>query len=153
MNLSEVLTDEQRAIEARCLAALARREHSRVELAAKLHEFSPQAIASVLDTLAERGWQSDLRFAESYVRSHVSRGQGRLKIRHELEMRGIRGELLRDVLDSTDWYAVAHETYHKKYATPAQTQQERAKRQRFMVQRGFTFDEIQQAMKATHNET
>jgi len=59
MNPSEFTNsdDEQCAIEARCLTALAQREHSRAELVAKLHGFSPTAVEFVLDTLAARGWQ------------------------------------------------------------------------------------------------
>ena len=71
--------DARRAIEARCLAALGRREYSRAELAAR-------------------------------------------------------------------------EVYQKKYSAPATTPQERAKRQRFMAQRGFSYEEIQQAMTATQDE-
>ena len=88
--------DARRAIEARCLAALGRREYSRAELAAKLGDYPPEDVAAVLDTLAERGWQSDARFAESYLRGH--RGYGRLKIRHELEARGIRAALMDAVM-------------------------------------------------------
>ena len=142
--------DARRAIEARCLAALGRREYSRAELAAKLGEFPAEDVAAVLETRAERGWQSDARFAESYLRGH--RGYGRLKMRHELEARGIRGELLRETLDSADWFAAAREVYQKKYRAPATTPQERAKRQRFMAQRGFSYEEIQQAMTATQDE-
>ena len=147
MNSSD---DVRRAIEARCLAALARREYSRAELAAKLDGCPADDIAAVLDTLAARGWQSDARFAASYLRGH--RGYGRLKMRHELEQRGIRGELLRDTLDSADWVAAARDVYQKKYSAPATTPQERAKRQRFMAQRGFNYEEIQQAMTATQDE-
>ncbi len=142
--------DARRAIEARCLAALARREHSRAELVAKLGDYEAADITAVLDDLAARGWQSDARFAESYLRGHS--GYGRLKMRHELEMRGIRGELLRDTLESADWFAAARAVYQKKYSTPASTPQERAKRQRFMAQRGFSYEEIQQAMTATQDE-
>ena len=120
MNPSEFTypDDEQRAIEARCLTALAQREHSRAELAAKLHGFSPTAVELVLDTLAARGWQSDTRFAEAFVRNRLARGQGRLKVRHELEARGIHGELLRDVLDAADWADAARSAYLKKNTAP-----------------------------------
>ena len=136
MNSSD---DVRRAIEARCLAALARREYSPAD-----------DVAAVLDTLAARGWQSDARFAASYLRGH--RGYGRLKMRHELEQRGIRGELLRDTLDSADWFAAARDVYQKKYTTPATTPQERAKRQRFMAQRGFSYEEIRQAMTSATDD-
>ena len=126
MNPSEFThpDDEQRAIEARCLTALAQREHSRAELVAKLHGFS-----------------------------RLARGQGRLKVRHELEARGISGELLRDVLDAADWAGAARSAYLKKYSAPATTAKEKANRQRFLAQRGFSYDDIQQAMKATHDDT
>jgi len=57
-----------------------------------------------------------------------------------------------DALDSADWFAAAREVYQKKYSAPATTPQERAKRQRFMAQRGFSYEEIQQAMTATQDE-
>lgn len=134
--------DAARAFEQKCLNALSRREYSRAELAAKGGDTPPDVVAAVLDTLAEKGWQSDMRFTEAYVRSKANRGDGRLKIAHALRGKGIDDALAREALADIDWLEVAHALYAKKYHTPATTPAERAKRQRFMAQRGFTFDEI-----------
>ena len=74
------------------------------------------------------------------------------ELENELEQRGIRGELLRDTLDSADWFAAARDVYQKKYSAPATTPQERAKRQRFMAQRGFSYEEIRQAMTSATDD-
>ncbi|MDO5090544.1 MAG: regulatory protein RecX [Cardiobacteriaceae bacterium] len=139
--------DERRAFEQRCLNALARREHSRAELAARGAETPAEVVAAVLDELAAKGWQSDERFAESYVRAKAGKGDGRLKIAHGLRGKGIAEALAREALAAIDWREAARTAYTKKYATPATTPAERAKRQRFLAQRGFTFDDINAVLK------
>lgn len=139
--------DERRAFEQRCLNALARREHSRAELAARAADTPAEIVEAVLDALADRGWQSDERFAESYVRSKANKGDGRLKIAQGLRGKGIAEALAREALAAVDWQEVARAAYAKKYTTPAITPAERAKRQRFMAQRGFTFDDINAVLK------
>ena len=49
---------------------LARREHSRRELISKLkvRGFEGEEVEAYLDRLAEKGLQSDHKFAESYIR-------------------------------------------------------------------------------------
>lgn len=143
-------TDElARAFEAQCLQALARREHSRRELLAKkTAELDEDAALAVLDGLAERGWQSDLRYCHSYVRSKSAAGNGALKIKQGLQHSGIAPDMLREALAEVDWFALAAAVYAKKYAQPAKDAAERAKRQRFMAQRGFSFEEIRHAEDA-----
>lgn len=139
--------DARRAFEQRCLNALARREHSRAELAARGGETPADVVAEVLDALAAQGWQSDARFADSYVHSKAAQGNGRLKIRHSLRQKGVADSVAREALDAIDWTEVANTVYAKKYTGTAKNPAERAKRQRFMAQRGFTFDEINTVMK------
>ncbi len=132
------------AFEKICVNALARREHSRRELAGKAPQDLPaDLVNAVLDTLAEKGWQDDTRYCESFVRSKVQKGDGALKIRQALRQRGIADNLIQDTLDTVDWFAVAEGVYAKKYrGEPVKNQNERMKRQRFMAQRGFSFEEI-----------
>lgn len=139
--------DERRAFEQRCLSALARREHSRAELAARGADMPVEIVEAVLEVLANKGWQSDERFAESYVRSKANKGDGRLKIAQGLRGKGIAEGLAREALAAVNWSEVASAAYAKKYITPATTPAERAKRQRFMAQRGFTFDDINAVLK------
>lgn len=134
------------------LRLLARREYSRAELegrlAAKGHEES--AIAECLDALAEQGLQSDTRFAESFLRSRVLRGQGPRRIRQELAQRGIERDLIRTAFaeaePGVDWFALACETLARRFSGPGDTPRERARRERFLAGRGFDFDQVRHAL-------
>ncbi|QTF92298.1 regulatory protein RecX [Halomonas sp. BM-2019] len=139
---------------------LARREHSRAELAGRLaargHE--PAAVDPCLDALAEEGLQSDARFAESFLRSRILRGQGPLKIRAELERRGIDREPARAAFatlaeeEGVDWFALAGETLARRFAGPGDTPRERARRERFLAGRGFDFEQVRHALAHAWDE-
>ncbi|MCP1316121.1 regulatory protein RecX, partial [Halomonas sp. 707D7] len=75
---------------------LARREYSRAELFDRLvkKSFEADDIQTCLDALEEQGLQSDARFAESFVRTRILRGQGVIRIKQELRLRGVNGEVL-----------------------------------------------------------
>ena len=79
---------------------LARREYARAELAERLAAKGHAAaeVEACLDALAEAGLQSDARFAESFLRSRLARGQGPVKIRLELERRGVEREVVATAL-------------------------------------------------------
>ncbi|MFI2816910.1 regulatory protein RecX [Vreelandella piezotolerans] len=133
---------------------LARREYSRVELARKLQQksFDGDDIEACLDALAEQSLQSDARFAESFVRSRIARGQGVIRIKGELRQRGIDQETLTAALaaveerEAIDWFELAKETLARRYDSPGDTPKERAKRERFLATRGFDFEQIRYAL-------
>ena len=133
---------------------LARREYSRVELARKLQQksFDGDDIEACLDALAEQSLQSDARFAESFVRSRIARGQGVIRIKGELRQRGIDQETLTAALEAVeereaiDWFELAKETLARRYDSPGDTPKERAKRERFLATRGFDFEQIRYAL-------
>ncbi|MDP2226582.1 MAG: regulatory protein RecX, partial [Moraxellaceae bacterium] len=77
------------------MSLLTLREHSRFELQQKLVAFGgdEEAIERLLDELVERNLQSDQRFAEAFVRSRITRGQGPRVIAAELRTRGLESEL------------------------------------------------------------
>ena len=121
---------------------LARREYSRRELLERLHRKFPdepaETFADTLDTLAAEGLQSDQRFAESYIRLRVSRGQGPRKIAFELLQRGIPESQSGPLLEDYDWQSLALEVLDKKFGhTESRDLQEKAKMLRFLNQRGF----------------
>lgn len=141
------------------LRLLARREYSRAELVGRLSAkaHGMDAIAECLDALAEQGLQSDARFAESFLRSRIMRGQGPMKIRQELSQRGIERELIRTVFaeaqggeqggqGEADWFTMACETLARRFSGPGDTPRERARRERFLVGRGFDFDQVRHAL-------
>jgi len=88
------------ALRRRAMDLLARREHSRFELARKLRDRFPDAdpefVEDVLARLAEENLQSDRRFAEEYVRMRMRRGFGWLRIRVDLKARGVADSIVSD---------------------------------------------------------
>jgi regulatory protein len=129
------------------LVLLARREHSRQELTRKLRRrgFEAEQVATVVDRLAERGWLSDCRFAEQYVRERIARGFGPLRIRSELRDRGVSGEAAATVLQeqAEDWRAEAERARRKRFGDELPRDlRERARQARFLQYRGFSADHI-----------
>lgn len=135
------------AIRRAAMDLLARREHSRMELRNKLRRrFSPaELIDEQLQRLADENLQSDVRFAESYLRQRIGRGYGPLRLRQELRERGLGEADCRRALDEVevDWFRQAGEVLHKKFGDRAAADiRERARRVRFMQYRGFSEDQF-----------
>ncbi len=131
---------------------LARREHSRLELERKLarREFSPDLVAPVLDGLQSDGLLDDGRFAEAFVRSKTAKGKGPLKMLAELKARGVDESLARNALASAkvDWTALAVKVLTKRFGGGAiEDVRERARRQRFLAQRGFSAEQARAALE------
>ena len=123
--------------------SLAMRDHSRLELFNKLKnkDFSEGVdLDLLLDELSENNYLNEVRFAESFVRSRINRGQGRLKITNELQRKGITQSLIQRVMGDNDinWYELAAAQIEKKYGTSqAEDYKEKTKRMRFLSSRGF----------------
>lgn len=135
----------------KAMELLAIREHSRAELKEKFRQrdYPAELVEAVLDDFADRNLQSDERFAEVYVRSRTGRGYGELKIRAELQARGVSGEMIGIAIEAsdTDWYAKAEAALYKKFLTRIDAQQVRSqkirgKMQRFLQNRGYNPDQI-----------
>ncbi|MBS8268709.1 regulatory protein RecX [Halomonas litopenaei] len=136
---------------------LARREYGREELRGRLlvkgHVL--EDIEQALEALAEQGLQSDRRFAESFLRGRLMRGQGPVKMLAELGQRGVDRALAREALaeleheESVDWYRLASEALERRFGRelPADPR-ERARRERFLAGRGFDFDQVREAIRA-----
>ncbi|MEA2119862.1 regulatory protein RecX [Halovibrio sp. HP20-50] len=136
------------------IGLLARREYSRAELAQRLQKkaFDEAAIDDCLNTLIEQGLQSDARFAEVFVRSRILRGQGVIRIKGELRQRGVDQETLSAAFEAVeegeniDWFELARETLARRFESPGETPKERARRERFLANRGFDFEQIRYAL-------
>ena len=121
---------------------LARREHSRRELAAKLvaRGFGDAVVAEVLDALEAEGLLSDARFVESYLHSRREKGYGPLRRRAELRERGVDEALIEAGLAAldADWASLCERAWRKRFGgQPPRDLRERARQQRFLCQRGF----------------
>ena len=86
----------------RSFRALAQREHSRAELAARLADdgYPAEVAADTLESLVRSGLVDDERFAEVWARSRAHQGFGRRRIGEELARRGIDEELVHTALDA-----------------------------------------------------
>lgn len=132
----------------RAVRLLARREHTRAELTRKLAAHgTPEEIETVLNELAHTGLQSDVRFAESYVRSQMAR-LGAARLRQTLRTKGIATELIEtQVVDLPEEMERARVIWLKKFATPPADTREWAKQARFLQGRGFSAEVIRKLLK------
>lgn len=137
---------------ARALRYLARREHSRAELARKLapHAESAQALELLLDALAAKKLLSDERYAEA--RAHqLARKYGAARIRQDLKAKGIDEDLVARVSAEGE-AARAASILARKYRAPATTREERARRMRFLQSRGFSHDTIRRVVSSNSDD-
>jgi len=138
--------ERRQQIEAVCLRLLARREHSRRELLDKLalRGFDRDDVEPVIDQIAEQNWQNDARYAEAYVRQRIQNGYGPMRIRYELQQRGINdADLDAQAEEQGGWQNLLLDVYSRKYDDEKSlTQNEWLKRSRFLQQRGFSGEMI-----------
>lgn len=129
-------------LRARALRLLARREHSRAELARKLapRAESPGVLAELLESLEQKKQLSDARYAEARVRQ-LSRKYGAARIRQDLKASGVGGDIIDGVCGEGELER-ARAILERKYRVPAATREERARRMRFLQSRGFSSDVI-----------
>ena len=130
---------------------LARREHTREELRTKLakRDFAAEEIESAVAKLAAEGLVSDDRFTESFIAVRMRKGQGPVRIRMDLQQRGVSPDLIALHLDprSPEWRKLAREVRIRKFGVdiPADFK-EKARQMRFLEYRGFSTVQIQSAM-------
>ena len=133
----------------RALRLLARREHSRLELARKLEQagFDLSDIAPLLDAFEAKNWLSDRRYAESYVADHRAKA-GSIKLAYELRLRGVSDAVIEDVLSENRDSELerAREVWQKKFGSAPNDTTEKARHIRFMQSRGFTAEVIQRVI-------
>jgi regulatory protein len=145
------------SLKARAVALLSRREHSRLELERKLapHAESTEQLARVLDELTQAGWQSDLRFTQSWVHRKAP-SQGSARVLRDLKLQGIPQETLSNVqseLKKTE-YERACAVWSRKFPkTEGQlSAAEYARQARFLASRGFSSDIIRRVLKHSGDE-
>ncbi|RTL52692.1 MAG: recombination regulator RecX [Rhodocyclaceae bacterium] len=140
----------QAELRGRAIRLLARREHTRVELARKLAPHgTAEDIEAVLNSLQDAGLQSDSRFAESYVRSYAERF-GAAKLRQTLRTKGVDSGLVETELAATalpDETERARTVWARKFGTAPTDAREWARQARFLQSRGFSTDVIRRILK------
>lgn len=127
------------------LNLLAQREYTAKGLLDKLLSREDTVSAeAVLLHLQQKGYQSDLRFSECYVRYRSKAGFGPLHIKMSLKQKGVSDEHIQAGFDeaAVNWFTVIKTLYHKKYKIKPDSKKEESKRQRFLQGRGFDWDLI-----------
>lgn len=131
---------------------LARREHSVAEIERKLAQkgIPESEYSQVLQEFIENDVQSNRRYAESRARSMVTRGSGPVKIRGDLQQRGVNEADIDAALSEVDvdWFQLAIEVKVKKFGRgAAQDYALRMKQMQFLRYRGFTMEHIEFAVR------
>lgn len=129
------------------LLLLARREYSAKELASiLLNKYESEEVATVITRCLEAGYLSNERFTESRIRHRIQQGYGPLWIQQELRRSGIDNELIDSYLSKEDdfWAERASQIIEKKFSNKTN---DFLKMQRYMYQKGFLAEHIQQALR------
>jgi regulatory protein len=129
----------------RAVGYLARREHSRDELARRLarHAADPDEVAPLLDELVRRKLLSDERYAEARATA-LGRKFGATRIAWELRAKGVGAAAIAQATHAVraTELARARAAWERRFEHPPRSAAERAKQIRFLRGRGFSFDTI-----------
>jgi regulatory protein len=132
----------------RAMNFLARREHSRAELARKLAPHGEaDEIAALLDRLEQENLLSNTRYAESLAHSRAGR-HGSVRLKSELREKGVPETIISEVVDQAREadLAAARAVWQKKFGEPPVDARERAKQQRFLLGRGFPSEVVRRVV-------
>ena len=146
------------AIRRAAMDLLARREHGYQELMHKLlRRFSRSGaivdpangslqdmVIRTLDKLKSETLLSDDRLAEVFIRARANRGQGPVKIRAELQGKGLDEPTIKFAFETCgiDWFSLIKDVSRRRFGELQLDAKARAKRNRFLQGRGFSFDDI-----------
>ncbi len=137
------------SLKGRALAALARREYSRLELARKLrpHAESAEQLDAVLDTLEAAKLLSNARFAESLAHRRAERF-GVARVKQELKSHQLAPELIAEQVAQlrASEFERARAVWQKRFGEPPLDAQARARQMRFLAARGFSADVIRRVV-------
>lgn len=134
-----------RALMARAVECLTRREYSRQELRYKLLQIpnvSAQDVKAALDLLDAKGYLSDERYAQGRIRMRSAR-YGNRRLALELRQKGVPADVITAALhDAGDELERIQKIWRQKFGKPPRDIKEKAKQYRFLAARGFSFDDI-----------
>ncbi len=136
----------------RAIALLARREHSRIELARKLERRLEDGqdrgdIEAVLDELERRKLLSEERFAASVLHARSAR-YGEMRLARDLQVRGVPADVARSALDAIRGSELerARAQWSRRFKSLPASLEERARQVRFLEARGFSSSVIRRVL-------
>lgn len=138
------------SLKGRALRLLSGREHSRAELDRKLaiHEEAPGQLRQVLDELQAKGFIDEQRVADSVVHRRAGK-LGAMRIRRELQAKGLDAELVASALQSLKATEVerARDVWQRKFGEPPQDAAAHGRQARFLAARGFSGEVIARVLR------
>ena len=137
------------SLRGRALGYLARREHSRAELLAKLrrHAAPEDDINALLDDFVKRGWLSEQRLVDQVV--NHSRRFGAARVLNDLRRRGVDPALVSEAARPLKQgeLAIARDVWRRKFGVAPVDANERMRQIRFLRNRGFSGATIAQVLR------
>ncbi len=137
------------SLRGRALGYLARREHSRAELEAKLrrHADPDDDIVTLLDDFVARGWLSEKRLVDQVV-THFRR-YGAARVLNDLRRRGVDPGLVSEAARPLRQgeLAIARDVWRRKFGAAPVDATDRMRQIRFLRNRGFSGSTIAQVLK------
>jgi regulatory protein len=142
------------SLKARALQWLANREHSRLELRAKLlraagDSHSAAEVDALLEQLSAQGHLSDTRFVESRLHARSARF-GNRRIEQELRQHGVAVDVAMQAQLRATELARAREVWRKKFGALAPDAAGRARQARFLAARGFSAEVVHRIVSTDH---
>jgi regulatory protein len=132
----------------RALNLLARREHSRAELARKLApHVVDEDLDALLDDLEREKLLSNVRYAEMLAHARAGR-HGSLRLKADLRDKGVPAEVMESTLAEAREHDLqtARAIWRKKFGEPPRDAAERARQMRFLAGRGFPAEVVRQVV-------
>ena len=149
------ILDESKAIRIKIMDFLSRREHSAKEIYQKMSSRveSKDMLSEEINKLISDGLINDERFAESYFQSRKNRGFGPLRIKNELNQKGVKEDIFYSIQSDTDWSACASFVLEKKInGKKPDDMKAILKLKNFLNYRGFEFQDINKAFSKLEEE-
>ncbi|MES2632572.1 MAG: recombination regulator RecX [Pseudomonadota bacterium] len=144
------------SLKGRALRLLSGREHSRAELERKLaeHEAEPGQLERILDELQAKDFINEQRVADSVLHRRAGK-LGAMRIRQELQAKGLDAELVSSALDSlkATELARAREVWTRRFGEQASDAGQRAKQARFLIARGFSGEVVRRVVSGADFES
>jgi regulatory protein len=134
---------------------LVAREHSIRELSRKLTKrgYEDEVIALAIDSMVADGSLDETRYCEAYIYQRYNRGYGPSRISQELHERGVDRLVVQQMINDPelDWFSSAQQVYTKRFGSDKAGLERKqiAKQQRFLRYRGFSHEQISEAMRPT----
>jgi regulatory protein len=128
-------------LRARALRLLGRREYARRELGERLTRWgaSSDQTTRLLDGLEADGLLSEVRYAESWTRAHLARGDGPRRLRQGLAHAGVDASLIDATLSADeDWAGRLEAARRRRFGTaPPADWPAWARQARYLERRGY----------------